>query len=65
MVEKNFDYVLVAGVGLYTYEQFQALPLRQQAKIVLNAHAQFFCEGDPIPKKDALGHTVKPIPKDM
>ena len=61
MLEQKFDYVLVAGEGLYTFEQFQTLSLRDQAKIVLNNQAQFFCEGDPIPKKDALGNKVEPV----
>ncbi len=60
-MEQKFDYVLVDGEGLYTFEQFQQLSLRAQTKIVLNKSAHFYCEGDPIPKKDALGNTVKPV----
>ena len=61
MESHDFDYVLVDGEGLYSYEQFKKMPLRQQAKIVLNEKARFYCNGDPIPKKDALGNKVKLI----
>lgn len=64
MEKQDFDYVLVDNEGLYNYEQFNKLSLRQQAKIVLNKAARFYCRGDPIPKKDALGNVVKPIKDD-
>ena len=65
MESHDFDYVLVDDEGLYTYEQFKRLPLRKQAKIVLNQRARFYCDGDPIPKKDALGNKVKPVKNDQ